>query len=99
MSTITRRRRASRINLDPYRRYELLTGEIRYPPPQYYTGYGNGTGTDLAAFISDEMREDWKNHRDELIAFWQSGEFTDGLPWLFACGGPGELPWAAKQFA
>ena len=59
---------------------------------------------DLTAFISDEMISDRKNNRDELIAFWKSGHFTnpdifpDSLARLFVCGGPDELPWAARQF-
>jgi hypothetical protein len=81
----------------------LLTGEIDYPM-QGYTGYGDGTGTDLAAFIGDEMRADWKTHREELLKFWASGEYTtgeifpDSKPWLFVCGRPGTVPWAARQF-
>jgi hypothetical protein len=50
------------------------------------------------------MRTDWENNRDELLAFWCSGKYTaldtfsDSLPWLFVCGEPGTLPWAAEQF-
>ena len=101
MSTITRRRRDSKIHIGPYRRQELLTGEIRYPF-HGYTGYGDGVGTDLAAFIDDQMRADWAANRDELMTFWQSGEYTtadvfpDSLPWLFVCGNDDELPWAAR---
>jgi len=57
----------------------------------------------LTAFITDEMRADWKNNRDELIESWQSGEYThpdnfpDSLPWLFVRGYAGTLPWAAVQ--
>ena len=32
-------------------------------------GYGDAVGTDLTAFISDEMRSDWKVNREELISF------------------------------
>jgi hypothetical protein len=102
MSTIVRRKRMSRTELGPYKRHELLFGEIIYPALGY-TGYGDGTGKDLTAFISDEMRADWEGHRDELMAFWRSGQYTtaevfpDSLPWLFDCG-DGGLPWAAKQF-
>jgi hypothetical protein len=68
MSTIVRRKRASRVQLGPYRRHELLTGRIQYPV-QGYTGYGDGVGTDLSAFIGNEMRSDWAANRDELVAF------------------------------
>lgn len=74
-----------------------MCGEIRYPLPPYYTGYGDGVGTFLTAFISDEMRADWNNNRDELMAFWKSGRYTDGLPWLFVRGWPDTLPWAAEH--
>jgi hypothetical protein len=80
----------------------LLTGEICYPQLGY-TGYGDGKGTDLTAFISDQMREDWEANRDELIAFWKSGKYTSGetfpdcKPWLFVRGSRNTLPWAAKH--
>src|SRR4029077_11898907 len=90
MSTIIRRRRSSKLELGPYRRHELLTGEVKIVV-QGYSGYGNGIGTVLTAFISDEMRNDWANHRDELIAFWRSGQssiiFPDNLPWLWIAHG------------
>ena len=70
-----------------------------------YTGYGYGDGVGrFRSLISDEMREDWEANGDKLVAFWQSGEYTnaeafpDTKPWLFACGGPNEMPWAALQF-
>jgi hypothetical protein len=102
VTTIIRRKRTSRLQIGPYKRHELLTGEIRYPV-QGYTGYGDGVGTDLTAFISAEMRADWEANRDELIKFWQSGEYThpdnfpDSLPWLFVAGGDDSLPWAAEH--
>jgi len=102
MSTIIRRKRVSRLSIGPYRRYELLTGKIKYPV-QGYTGYGDGNGTDLAPFIGDDMRADWVANRIELIAFWRSGAFTtpdafpDSLPWLFVRGDANSLPWAARQ--
>lgn len=72
----------------------MLTGEIDYPM-QGYSGYGDGTGTDLAAFIGDEMRADWKTASGEYT----TGEiFPDSKPWLFVCGRPGTVPWAARQF-
>ena len=97
------RKRQSQRELGPYKRHELLTGEINYPMAGY-TGYGDGKSTDLTAFISAEMRADWEANRDELLAFWASGEhttmkvFPDSVPWLFVCGSPDTLPWAADQF-
>jgi hypothetical protein len=101
MTTIIRRKRTSRTELGPYRRHELLTGKIVYPV-EGYTGYGDGSGRDLAAFISNDMRADWEANRDELLAFWRSGEctvsaiFANSKPWLFAYGSPDTLPWAAR---
>jgi hypothetical protein len=100
MSTVLRRKRASHRELGPYRRYELLTGEIKYPAIGY-TGYGDGQGDDLAAFISDDMRADWFEHRAELLEFWAAHgaiRFDDENPWLDPCGHFEELPWAAEQF-
>jgi hypothetical protein len=100
MTTVIRRKRASRSSIGPYRRHELLTGRIVYPV-QGYTGYGDGVGTDLTAFVSAEMRADWDANRDGLLELWRSGEhthpdkFPDSLPWLFVRGGDGSLPWAA----
>ena len=68
--------------------------------PLGYTGYGDGVGTDLTAFISNEMRADWTANREELLAFWQSGapdNFPDSLPWLYVHGSAGSLPWAAEH--
>ena len=100
MSTIIRRKRTSRLSIGPYRRHELLTGCIQYPV-QGYTGYGDGIGTDLTTFISDEMRADWAANRDELLAFWKSDQstvvFPDCLPWLFVRGSADMLPWAARH--
>ena len=84
MTTVIRRKRTSRSAIGPYRRHELLTGRIEYPV-QGYTGYGDGVGTDLTAFISDTMRRDWQNHREALLAFWRSGKsdaevFPDDAP-------------------
>jgi len=57
---------------------------------------GDGVGTDLTAFINEEMRNDWENHREPLMAFWRSGqtsaELPDCLPWLFFRGSPHGLP-------
>jgi len=103
MSTILRRKRASRLNLDPYRRSELLYGEIHYPLPAYYAGYSDLRGLDLRAFISDEMRRDWLANRTALLEFWKSGLTIieafpeDCLPWLpYGGGSPDTLPWAAR---
>ena len=102
MGTIVRRKRIwSRHEIGPYRRHELLTGEIVYSAFNY-TGYGDGIGRDLHAFITEEMRADWEINRDELLAFWKTGNFTTSehfpgsLPWLFVRGYPHTLPWAAK---
>jgi hypothetical protein len=99
MATIIRRKHTSRIYLGPYRRYELLTGEIKYPL-YGYDGYGDGVGTDLRAFIDDEMRADWEANCEELLTLWASGEDNspDGKPWLFVSGSPDTLPWAERQF-
>ena len=99
MTTVIRRKRASRLSIGPYRRHELLTGRTVYPV-QGYTGYGDGFGTDLTAFINDGMRADWKANRDELIEFWRSGapdNFPDSLPWLFVRGSADTSPWAARH--
>ena len=50
------------------------------------------------------MRSDWEANRDELVKFWRSGAYTaldifpDNKPWLFVCGDPDTLPWAAEEF-
>ena len=100
MSTILRRKRTSRLSLSAYRRHELLTGRIVYPV-QGYDGYGDGLSTNVADYISDEMKADWLANRTVLLEFWQSGmsdaeAFPDDcLPWL--CLGPKDrLPWAAQ---
>jgi hypothetical protein len=102
MSTITRRKYTSRRELGPYRRFELLSGEICYAMDGSYSGYGDGTSTNLADFISGEMKADWLAARDELLAFWRSGkyttEFDDCPPWLFIRGTADTLPWAFLQF-
>ena len=103
MTTIVRHRRQPR-QLGPYRRHELLTGEI-VRPENGYSGYASdGKSNDAANYISDEMRADWAVHRAELLTFWKSGEYTsskifpDSRPWLFVCGNADTLPWAAEQF-
>jgi hypothetical protein len=77
--------------------HELLTGEVSYPVMRY-DGYGDGTGTDLRAFISGRMRDDWAYHREELLAWWISGEYSSEFPnrkpWLWYRGAPGTRPWA-----
>lgn len=99
MTTVIRRKRASRSSIGPYRRHELLRGRIVYPV-QGYSGYGDGVGTDLTAFVSDQMRADWAANREELMAFWRSGKtmadvFPDALPWLYTHRSAETLPWAA----
>jgi len=103
MPTIKRRQRTSFRELGPYKRHELLTGQISYAAVGY-SGYGDGKSLNLTDFISDEMRDDWAANRDELLQFWASGKYTtakvfpDSLPWLFICGSPNTLPWAERQF-
>jgi hypothetical protein len=102
MATIKRRKRVSYRDLGPYKRHELLTGRISYGAVGY-NGYGDGKNTSPADFISDEMRDDWADNRDELLKFWASGEYTtaeifpDSKPWLFICGSPDTLPWAERM--
>jgi hypothetical protein len=82
-------------SLTAYQISELMTGEITYPV-RNYTGYGDGYGEDLHAFIDDRMRADWAVHGDELLEIWISGsdEWPNELPWLFFYGAPGTRPWA-----
>ena len=72
MSTIIRRRRASRISIGPYKRHELLGGRIDYPISGY-SGYGDGRGVNVADYISAEMKADWRVNREQLMEFWKSG--------------------------
>ena len=83
MSTIVRRRRASRMTLGPYKRHELLGGRIVYPVLGY-DGYGDGSSTNVADFIGPEMRADWQANRVALIA-----QVCVGLVLLAAFGGQG----------
>jgi hypothetical protein len=100
MTTVIRRKRTSRLSIGPYRRHELLTGRVEYPA-EGYSGYGDGIGTDLKAFIGPEMRADWAANREELIAFWESGQsptiFPDCLPWLYTHRIADSLPWACRH--
>src|SRR5262245_39040546 len=103
MATTKYRTRQSKRELGPYKRHELLTGEI--VRNDEYSGYADpeGTSEDLTQFISDEMRRDWEDNRDELLEFWKSGEstadfFVDSRPWLHEYGDPNDLPWAEKHF-
>jgi hypothetical protein len=101
VSTIVRRKHVMR-TLGPFRRHELLTGRIKYPV-QGYTGYGDGSSVEVADFVCDEMRRDWADNREELMAFWRSGQYTtpetfeDSLPWLFTRRSGNTLPWAAAN--
>jgi hypothetical protein len=101
MPTIKRRKRVSYRELGPYKRHELLTGQIKYAAIGY-SGYGDGKSTNLNDFITDEMRVDWADNREELLAFWTSGKtsiiFPDNKPWLHCWGSPDTLPWAEHQF-
>jgi hypothetical protein len=101
VSTIVRQRRRSKLQLGPYRRHELLTGEVKIVV-QGYSGYSDQIHTDLTLFINLEMRQDWINHRDELVAFWRSGKssiiFPDNLPWLWIAHGSVDTPcWAERH--
>ena len=107
-STVRRR------GLTAYKVHELLMGKIKYPL-RGYDGYGDmlldkGADSLTANDVSDEMRRDWGENREALLAFWRSGKsaMTDTLaefglnvrmkPWLLVRGSPNTLPWAAKQF-
>jgi hypothetical protein len=93
--------------LSVYRRFELLTGDIKYPA-QGYDGYGDGKSTDANDYISDEMQADWKNNRADLLQFWNDGcsiatedELWPGTrkPWMFIGKPPDNTPpWAAQVF-
>jgi hypothetical protein len=101
MSTIVRRKRTSRLEIGPYKRHELLTGEIKIVV-QGYSGYSDQIATDLTLFIGPEMLADWANHRDALVSFWRSGKssiiFPDNLPWLFIAHGSAVTPcWAERH--
>jgi hypothetical protein len=102
LATIKRRLHTSRNKLGAYRIYELLVGKIDYPVCDY-TGYGDGSSTNVGDFVSDEMKADWEANRDRLLKFWQSGEDSmtffhpESKPWLFVSGTPGTLPWAARK--
>ena len=95
------RKQTSPRDIGPYKRYELLTGEISYTADDSYSGYGDGVGKDLYDFISDQMRADWAANRTELIKFWQSdrslSEFPGNPPWLdcYYVNRREPLPWAA----
>jgi hypothetical protein len=102
MTTVVRHRRQPR-QLGPYRRHELLTGET-VRPEFGYSGYASdGKSNKAVDYISDEMRADWAEHREELIKFWKSGEYTapdifpDAKPWLFVRGDADSLPWACEH--
>ena len=101
MSTVIRRKRVSHRELGPYRRHELLTGEIVYPAFGY-SGYGDGKSKNLSDFIDDQMKADWDANRSELLWFWASGKstvtsvFPDSKPYLIARGSPDTLPWAER---
>ena len=108
MATRAKRIRKSTRGLTDYKIHELLTGVSQYPA-KGYTGYGNpqiGGAESTEKHISDEMRRDWETHRDQLLKFWVSGEYTTSKmfpdirmhPWIFIRGAPGYRPWAWWQF-
>ena len=79
-------------DIGPYKRHELLTGQIYYPALGY-SGYGDGKSTHIADFVTHEMRLHWLANRDRLLVFWKSGEpiskfFPDSKPWLLDRGDP-----------
>jgi hypothetical protein len=79
----------------------IAQGSYRVPV-EGYSGYGDGVGTDLTEFITDQMRTDWEANREELMAFWRSGKtetdvFPDALPWLYGGGSTDPLPWAERH--
>ncbi len=94
----------SRKQLTSDQRMELLTGVCDYPVRQsYYSGYGDFSDADAAAFVSEQMRADWIANRGKLLKFWESGEdsvgyFENCKPWHVIHGSPDTLPWAAHQF-
>ena len=101
MNTVVRRRRESRISLPVYKRHELLTGQI-VTVVSGYNGYATGSSKNLMDYIDDNMRRDWANHREALMAFWESGKseaevFPDCLPWLCTYIADGSLPWACRH--
>jgi hypothetical protein len=88
-------------DIGPYKRHELLTGQIYYPALGY-NGYGDGKSTHIADFVNHEMRLDWLANRDRLLEFWKSGEsiskFFPESTWLLDRGDPESLPWAEQVF-
>jgi hypothetical protein len=98
MPTIRRRKHRPRGKLCPYKTYELLTGDISYVIDGSYAGYGDGHSRNVADFVSNDMRRDWAEHRDELLSFWRTGkpvEIDPSEPWLMVVRKPDRLPWAA----
>ena len=63
--------------------HELIIGTIHYSDGDdgCYAGYGNGFGTNLVDFISDEMRADWEENREMLLQLWAEGATETPLPW------------------
>jgi hypothetical protein len=101
-----------RRGLTAYKVAELLMGVIEYPV-RGYDGYGDMVADQARDsltenWISDEMRQDWEDNRDALMAFWRSGKAATTerlaevglnvrmLPWLLVSRNT--LPWAAKVF-
>lgn len=64
----------------------------------------------VGPFIGDGMEADWNAHREALLRFWISGEYSTSErlraagvdvrmpPWLFFRGCAGTRPWAWWQF-
>ena len=76
-------------------------GEIFYPVDGSYTGYGDGQGKHLIAFIDAEMRKDWRFYRRSLLRFWASHAVAcavfDDAQHLYLRGAFNMLPWACKH--
>jgi hypothetical protein len=82
---------------------QATTGQWLVYPVLGYTGYGDGIGTDLTAFITHEMCADWEANRAELMAFRRSGKtevdvFPVALPWLYVGGRPSRIKTTGTDF-
>ena len=112
--TTRKRTRRSRAGFTGCKAYELLTGKIATALVAY-SGYAHSGATvgqiEDVEFDRDAAEYDWEEYGEALTKFWKSGDYTmretlapHGIdvkvaPWLWECGGPGKLPWAAKFLA
>ena len=106
----TRRPRTWQPHLDDYKRQQLLGG----PNAALLAGVGylnrvekkvgrfEDMSPELQAQTLAEMEADWRQHREELMTWWNAGEDAprfSSKPWIFPrIGTAGALPWAAEQF-